>query len=221
MTNENRKNIAHDEYAICRVYDKVRNGKYKSFSPHFFDLNDRYKRIKYLIRYYVEEILKITPEEALNTVTLKDLEDAKLKCILKYLKQYKPDEYMNDEEYIKHIFYFAYPSLIKPKSKDLILLCYKEVLSGKRKRFPKNYFKTVNGEKRAKICFDYLVDDVLKINRKDIPDTFLRSSKKGLALLKKYKLGILVQILYYSLSDMIKNLYPELDISEYLDEKEE
>lgn len=220
MANINRENIAHEEYAICRIYDKVRSGKYKSFSPHFFDLNDRYKKIEYLIKYYVEEIRKMTPQEALEKITLKDLEDAKLKCLLKYLRHYKPDEYMNNEEYVKHIFYFAYPSLIKPKSNDLILLCYKEVLAGKRKRFPKNYFRSVNGEKRAKICFDYLVHDILNIEEKDIPETFLKSNKKGLALLKEYKLGILIQILYYSMNDMIKNLYPNLDISQYLEEEE-
>ena len=210
---EKRDNKIHKDYAICRTYDKIRNGELKNFCPHFFCEGDKFQKINILIRYYIEDILKITPEEALNILTYEQIEKDKLKPILKYLVKFKPIEYFNDTTYIKHILYFAYPNLVKPKSETLVIECYKEVLEGKRKNFPKNYFRSYEGEKRAKICFEYLWKDILKIEKKDISKVFLASNETGLRILKQYKLKILIQMLYYSILDMISNMYPDLDLS--------
>lgn len=211
---QKRNNKIFEDFAICRTYDKVRSGEYKNFSPHFFSSDDRYKKITVLVKYYVEDILKITPEEAEKNITYEMLEKDKLKSLLKYVKKDKPIEYETDTSYVSHLIRFAYPSLPKPRKKDLVIMCYKEVLSDKRTKFPKNYFKSVDGEKRAKICFEYLWKEKLKIKYEDIPVVFLVSNEKGLDILQKYKLKILTQMLYYSVSDMIQNMYPDLSLDE-------
>lgn len=209
-----RENKIYEDYFICRTYDKVRSGEYKNFSPHFFGNHDKFKKITIITRYYIEDILKITPKEALDVVTYKKLEQDKLKCMLKYIKHEKPLEYENDKNYVAHLIYFTYPQLEKPKMKDLVLQCYKEVLEGKRKNFPKNYFRSINGEERAKICFTYLWKDILKIEFEDIPKVFLTSNEQGLNILKEYKLKVLTQMIYYSVSDMIQNMYPEINLND-------
>lgn len=211
---DRRNNALYDDYRICRTYDKVRSGEYKNFSPHFFSGYDRQKKIVVLIRYYLEDILKMTPEEALENLTLSMLERDKLTILLRHVKNEKPDEYKRDPEYLKHLIYIAYPTIPKPRDHGLVIECYKEVLSGKRKTFPKNYFKSADGEYRAKICFEYLWKDVLKIRKEEIPKKFLQSNGQGLDILQEYKLKILTQMIYYSVSDMIQNMYPDLDISE-------
>lgn len=211
---EKRNNRIHKEWDICRTYDKILSGENKNFGPHFF-CTDRNTKIITLTRYYIEDILKITPEEALETLTIEILEKDKLKCMLKYVD--KPIEYQNDKTYVKHLIYFAYPKIKKPTFNEMVVECYKKVLDGRLNKFPKNYFKSVNGEKRAKICFDYLWQNVLKIDYQDIPKLFLDSNDKGLKILKQYKLQILISILYYSVSDMVLSLYP--DILKYVGEK--
>lgn len=209
--NEKRRDCEiYEDYSICRTYDKIREGEFKTFSPHYFCEGDKKKKIIVLIQYYIEEILRLTPEEALNNLTIKDIERDKLKCLLKYVKKVKPIEFENDNSYVKHLVYYAYPSLKKPSLKELTINCYKEVLEGERRNFPKNYFRSPEGELRGKICFEYLCYDILKIKYKDIPSLFLESNDKGLDILKKYKLKILIQMLYYSVSDMIQNMYPEI-----------
>lgn len=197
---------------VCETYNKILDGQLKTFSPHYFASDNKFKKISILIRYYVEERLKLTPNEAIDTLTLEMLQRDKLKCILKYLEAEKPIEYKTDKNYVAHIIYFAYPEIQKPSNHDLTVQCYKEVLLGKRKNFPNNYFKTSLGEIRAKECFDYLWKHILKIQYNDIPKVFLKSNEEGLNILKKYKLKILIQILYYSVSDMIKNMYPDLSL---------
>lgn len=211
---DKRNNIVHDDYRICRTYDKVRSGEYKNFSPHFFSGYDKQKKIIVLIKYYIEDILKMSPEEALENLTLEMIERDNLKILLRHLKNEKPDEYMRVPEYVKHIVYTAYPELPRLTEKEMIIQCYKEVLSGQRKVFPKNYFKSADGEYRAKICFEYLWKEVLKIEKEEIPKYFLLSNGQGLDMLQKYKLKILTQMIYYSVSDMIQNIYPDLDLSE-------
>lgn len=209
---EKRYNKMYEDYNTCRIYDKVRSGEYKNFSPHFFVNGDKYHKITTIIRYYVEDVLKVTSKEAINLIDLNQIEKDKLKPLLKYLEKEKPDEYKTEKNYVSHLIYFAYPELEKPKKKDLVIQCYKEVLEGKRKTFPKNYFKNFNGEERAKICFEYLRTEILKIEVNELSNIFLESNEKGLDLLKTYKLKILTQMLYYSVSDMIENLYPELNL---------
>lgn len=209
-----RDNKIYEDYVICRTYDKVRSGEYKNFSPHFFSGYDKQKKIIILYQYYVEDILKFTPEEAVEKITYDMLERDGLKVILRHVKKDKPDEYIRDNHYVKHLAYMTYPHLSQPKSEDLTRLCYQEVLNGTRKTFPKNYFKSIEGELRAKICFEYLWKEVLKIKKEEIPMMFLESNEQGLNLLQKYKLKILTQMIYYSVSDMIQNIYPELDLTE-------
>lgn len=209
-----RNNVIYDDYRICRTYDKVRSGEYKNFSPHFFSGYDKQKKIIVLIKYYIEDILEMTPTEALEHMTLEMLERDGLKILLRHVKNEKPDEYKRIPEYVKHLVYIAYPDIPRPTERELIIQCYKEVLDGKRKTFPKNYFKSADGEHRAKICFEYLWKNVLRIKKEEIPKKFLKSNGQGLDILQEYKLKILTQMIYYSVSDMIQNMYPDLDISE-------
>lgn len=210
---DKRNNKCYEDYNFCRVYDKVLRGENKSFSPRFFETNKE-KKIKVIVKYYIEEILKFSPEEALRNVTYEMLERDKLKCVLKYIKKAKPAEEQGNKTYVKHLIYFVYPFLPKDNLKQRTIKCYKEILAGERNHFPKNYFKSFQGEQRAKLCFDYLWQDILKIKKEDIVPTFIENKKQGLELIKKYKLGVLLQILYYSVQDMIYNIYPELENKE-------
>lgn len=194
---------------VILTYENILQGRQKAFSPYFFQKQHRMEKVGILIRYLVEEKLKLTPEEALEKLTLENIKNYKLKPIIKYVD--KPIEYSKDE--VKHLVYFAFPTLGQPTQKDLALYVYKEVLDEKRKNFPKNYFLDGGkGEERASICFRYLCEEILKLPENKIAETFLNG--KGNNILTKYKLKIIVSILFLSMVDLLETVYPNI-LKEY------
>lgn len=181
------------------TYEKILNGELKSFSPYFFSPLYRKKRLTNLIRYLIEEKLKITPEEALQNLNVKILKEYKLYNIIKYID--KPVELEKND--VSYIVYFAYPKLNPPSQKELTIEYYKKLLNNKKKSFPKNYFfDGLAGEKRAEYCVKYLCEEVLKLKDEEIPIVLTSD------VLREYKLKILLTVLYFSMFDLITTVYP-------------
>jgi len=190
------------EQEAILIYENILSGGQKTFSPYFFQPQYRMARVKVLIRYLIEEKLKITPEEALKTLTLDTIKEWKLEPILKYVD--KPVEFMDND--VRHLVYFAYPELPKPTDEELAIMTYKDVLEGRRKTFPRNYFVDgYLGEKRAITCFKYLCEEILKLSKDEIVETF--SSSKGLQILSEYKLKIIMNVVFSSMIDLLETAY--------------
>ena len=181
------------------VYKKILNKEIKAFSPYFFEIQYRKKRIIELVHFLVEELLRITPEEALTVVNLKVLKKYKLDCLLKYVK--KPVEL--EKEDCSHLIIYAYKGKVPDFStEELAVKMYKKVLSGERKNFPKNYFLDgLKGERKAEYCIKYLCFEILKLKKEEIPD------KLTAEILRQYKLGIVLSILYFSIPDLINSVF--------------
>lgn len=182
------------------TYQKILSGEIKTFSPYFFEIRYRKKRIIELVRYLVEGILKITPEEALTKVDVKLLKKYKLDCLLKYVD--KPVELEKNDA--SHLIIYAYKGQVpEPTQEELTIRMYKRVLSGELKNFPKNYFLDgIKGEKKVKYCIQYLCFDILKLKKKEIP------KKLTPEVLKEYKLKIVLNVLYFSMHDLITSVFP-------------
>lgn len=184
------------------TYEKILAGEQKSFSPYFFQPKHRKSRVETLIKYLIEEKLKMTPEEALKKLDLDTVKKWKLDCVLKYVD--KPVEFSKED--VRHLVYFAYPELPKPTEEELAIMVYKDVLAGKRKTFPKNYFLNGElGERRAITCFKYLCEEILNLDKEGIVKTF--SGTKGLQVLAKYKLKIIMNVLFFSTVDLLETAY--------------
>lgn len=190
--------------SVQSAYEKVLSGEKKSFSPYFFETINRKDTVVILLRYLIEEKMKVTPEEALNILTNESLQQYKLTILLKYVTI--PQEYKNEEA--KFLIYYAYrgtdKALQEPSQKELIINLYKKILSGELKTFPKNYFLDgLNGEKKVKICLEYLCNEVLHIKKEDYPTVIT------IDLLQQYKLKIVLSVIYSSIFDMLNSLYPD------------
>lgn len=184
------------------TYEKILSGEQKAFSPYFFQPKRRMARVETLIRYLIEQKLKMTPEQALRELDLDTLKEWKLDCIVKYVD--KPVEFSKED--VRHLVYFAYPELPKPTEEELAIMVYKDVLDGKRRTFPRNYFLNGSlGERRAITCFKYLCEEILKLDKKGITETF--SGTKGLEMLAKYKLKIIMNVLFFSMVDLLETAY--------------
>lgn len=199
MRNQIQVSTGSFNYTIY-TYRKILNREIKTFSPYFFELRYRKKRICELVRYLVEEILNITPEEALTQVNKKVLKKYKLDCLLKYVE--KPIELDKDD--CSHLIIYAYKGRVpEPTPEELTIRLYKRVLAGEIKNFPKNYFLDgLKGEEKVKYCVKYLCYEVLKLKKEEIP------KKLTAEVLKEYKLKIVLNILYLSMYDLITSVFP-------------
>lgn len=82
------------------------------------------------------------------------------------------------------------------------------LVSGKRKSFPRGYFlKNSEVEHRAVVCFRYLCENVLCLDREGICKTFCNSY--AIKVLSKYKLKMLVDMVYESLFHLVLAAYPD------------
>lgn len=189
--------------SIIMTYERILNGEQKTFSPYFFQPQHRKEKVTVLLQYMIEEKLGFTPEEALEKLTMQHMIDWHLQCVLKYIE--KPVEFLDED--VRHAVYFAYPDLPRPTEEDLALMVYKDVLEGRRRTFPKNYFLNGElGERRAVICFRHLCEDILKLDKKGIYETF--GNTGGLKVLAEYKLKIIMMVLFFSMIDLLETAYP-------------
>ncbi|MGG3874308.1 hypothetical protein [Brevibacillus laterosporus] len=192
---------------IITKYKKILAGTQKRFSPYEFeDIQFRKKKIQLIIRYAVEQVMKWTPEQAKTQLSLQDIKKLKLHLITEFIQP--PIEAKATDVY--YIIDYAYPYLPKLSEKDKALWVYQEVLNSSRRHFPMHYFQSVLGEERAKICFIYMCEELLKITSiLELPKVFGKT-EQAYQILRTYKLKILVDTLYFSPFDLITEIYPEL-----------
>ena len=128
----------------------------------------------------------------------------KLAAVIKNIE--KPPELLRSE--YDHILWEVYPERRKGKT-ALILKVYSDVLSGRRKSFPRGYFTDAKeGRRRADVCVKHLCRKILHYSTERIAKEFSHSN--GIKILAKYKLKILLSSAYFSLSDMMYQVYPNL-----------
>lgn len=184
------------------VYLEVLEGG--SWPKNFFSSTTKDRRIKEVLKIAFDRNGITNAEEAFKIVNKDFVEQNKLEIIIKTygkVPEMLPDCY-------DYLVWIIYPES-KPDFETLVLKVYSDVLEGRRKTFPTGYF--TNGadiEKKAIICFKYLCEDILKLNDEQILETF--GNSKGIKVLQQYKLKILVDIVYESLSQLLLNTYPDI-----------
>ena len=93
-----------------------------------------------------------------------------------------------------YLLWYVFPEK-QPSQKELTIKVYDEVLNGQRKAFPRGYFvRGSDVEYKAQVCFQHLCEDILKLDREGICRTFCNSG--GIKILQKYKLKIVLDIVY-------------------------
>lgn len=192
---------------IVERYKRILNGEQKRFSPYEFeDAQYRKQKVQLVLRYAIEQVKKWTPEQARKELSIKDVKELKLHLVREYIDP--PIEAKPEDVY--YMVEFAYPYLPRMPEKQKVLWVYQEVLAGVRRHFPPLYFQSVKGEERAKICFDFMCRELMKLqDLRQLPRIFGKT-EQAYSLLRRYKLKILVDTLYFSPFDMITDMYPEL-----------
>lgn len=192
-------------------YELILLGKKNSFSSYFFNYNAEFNEKMALIvfRYAIEGFLKWTPKEAEAHLNKNIIKIMKLEQVLRFIRFPAELDPNVDLFYIAHLLY---PRTVQFNTKELILRTYKEVLSGKLYKFPKEYLSGNLGVTRACICFQYMVTQFLPFNNIEEMYKFF-STTNGIKALKKYRLYAIctdifdypIDFLHESLSDNQKD----------------
>ena len=184
------------------VYNEVLQGN--SWPKNFFNPTTKDRRIKEVLTFAFNNEGITNADEAFAKVNKDFVKKHRLEMIIKSygkVPEMLPDCY-------DYLVWIIYPES-KPDFETLVLKVYSDVLEGRRKTFPTNYF--TNGadiEKKAIACFKHLCEDILVLNDTEILETF--GNSKGIKVLQQYKLKILVDIVYESLSQLLLNAYPNI-----------
>lgn len=185
------------------VYEEVLHGK--PWPEGFWMPTTNNRRVTEILRYLFLDKLKIKEYEVAKEILTADfIYEYELSILIE--KADRPPE-MNDGEFF-YLLWYVFPEK-RPTEDELIIKVYNDVLSGRRKNFPRGYFlKNSRVEHRAIVCFRYLCEEVLKLDAEGICRTFTKTY--GIKTLSKYKLKMLVDIVYESLFHLMNAAYPEL-----------
>lgn len=184
------------------VYLEVLEGA--SWPKNFFSSTTKDRRMREILKFAFEKNGINSPEDGFAKVNKDFIEANKLEMVVKTygkVPEMLPDCY-------DYLVWIIYPES-KPDFHTMVLKVYSDVLEGRRKTFPTGYF--TNGadiEQKAMICFKHLCEDILKLDETQILETF--GNSKGIKVLQQYKLKILVDIVYESLSQLLLNTYPDI-----------
>ncbi len=199
---------AYGESAV--VYAEVLSGE--PWPSGFWAPTNISRRIAEILNYVIKGILKIEEYEAAKAIFTADfIDEYELSKLVE--KAERPPE-MQDGEFF-YLLWYIFPEK-RMTQDELTLKVYNEVLAGKRKTFPRGYFvKMGDVERKAQVCFKYLCENILKLDADGICMTFSRS--EGIKVLQKYKLKIVLDVVYESLFRLVLATYPQYssDLEKY------
>ena len=184
------------------VYERVLNGE--RWPTQYVGTATSSERTAEILRYLFFDLLGIRDfESAKQIVNAEFFKKYKLDMVVARME--KPAELL-PEEY-DHVLWIVFPDRRK-EQRALTVKVYSEVLSGRRRTFPRGYFSDPKlGKYRADVCVKHLCRRVLHLSGDRIAREFAHS--KGIKTLAKFKLRIVLNTVYTSLSDMIYHVFPQ------------
>lgn len=196
------------EYENCLI------GKNKTISQSFFPYDD-YANEKIALRimkYAFETYLGWDPFALRDHLTKDILKKLKLTQLIRYIS-FPPE--LNSKKDFFYIIWKLYPQTINFSENDLILKVYKNLLSGKIQRFPKEFFTGIYGLERARLCLQYMIEEYIQVS--SIEELYeLFSSENIITLLEKYKLRSICEDSFLDPLEFLHYSLPEKQKSEFL-----
>lgn len=185
------------ENASLVIFKEKLEGKRKTFPIGYYQSLTKEDNI-ILMRYFIEEFLNWTPEEAVEKLTLKHCKEYGMYGFIhfhyggirKALIEVYPEKSCNIDR--------KNPNPVKGAQEKSPLVIFKEKLEGKREIFPKGFYQSLTKEDKI-ILMQYFVEDFLK----------LTPQKVSVATFKKYGLYNFIREVYGSVKKAFALTYPE------------
>lgn len=165
-----------------------------TLSAHFFERSEEMneRTALALIQYVIERYLRWSPEYAYAHFTKEVADSLRLDAVMRFVRF--PPECDETQDY------FILPCKIWPRRlkmdfKKMVLLVYDRVMTGKMKKFPKDFFTGNRGNARAMLCLQKaLSNNLLFMDVASIYEKF--STQNGVRFLKNVRLHMACTLLY-------------------------
>ncbi len=190
---------------LIHEYTQILCGAKSKFSDPYFSKRNKARGEQYayeLFRIAIEIFLHWTPEQASKRLNQEVIKKMRLDIALSYINL--PDEALasNDYSWILHKLYPEIPYNIEEQT----IAVYDAVLSGKRNKWPKNYFEGIEGYDRACICLRKMIETHMHWdNVEDLHKQF--AGNEGMKMLKQYRLNKIMSTIF---GDPLSYLYAAL-----------
>lgn len=202
-----------DKQVLLYEYEQTLLGNKATIAPYYFKYGDDTSRnyALYIIRFAVENYLHWDPFDMRDHFTKEVAIQMKLEPLMKYIDF--PPELDRDHDYY-YLAMYLYPNVIKIDLKDLVLRTYKDVLSGRLCKFPKEYLSGTQGMMRACLCLQYMISHHLSFSSvKDMYKYF--SEPSGSKILKQYRLNNICNEIFEHPIDYLHEALPAKQKDEY------
>lgn len=202
-----------DREVLYYEYEQLLLGNKQTYSPYYFKYGDDTAESHALciIKYALEKYLRWSPYDVQNHFNHEISQIMKLEPLMKYITF--PSELDKDTDY----YYFAtllYPNIIKFTTKDLVLRVYKDVLSGKLCKFPKEYLSGTQGMYKAGICLQYMLNQHCTFKSvREMYEFF--AGTEGVRMLREYRLSAICNEIYEHPIDYLHESLPEAQKDDY------
>lgn len=174
------------EAAIAQYENKIlKNSKYR-FPGEKYEVE---QAVLHIIKYVIEELLELTPEEAYTRLNKNILDETHLSSLIEsYIKIPKDIDIYNDFDFL---LTKIYPEKISYNPYEKMITLYNKILSGEKPKFPKNYFSAENGKEKAEYLLLYCIDKNIPLSGDsstyDLYNLF-HNTRKINAKLKEWKI---------------------------------
>lgn len=172
---------------LLNEYDQILLGNCKKYSTMYFSFSDSVNETMALtvIKYAIERYLKWTPFQAYHMLDKNIVVQLKLNPLLAHIKF--PPELKKDKD-LWYVVHRIYPHLFPLSKKNLITTLMSRLTSGKKIKFPSDYFFCEEGEFRACICLQYILEHFLVFKDIESIYEFFSNTEVAARSLKKYNL---------------------------------
>lgn len=202
------------EREIKSEYENILLRKKKNYSSSLFNSSDENneKTALVIMRYAFESFLQWTPQDIKNCINWEILQTMKLDTLIKHIKFPGELTPRTDLDYIAHLLY---PNIIHFDSKEKTLRIYKNVLSKKVYRYPREFWEGPEGEARARFCLRYMLQNCMVFhNVEEIYKAF--SGREGIKILKDYQLYVPCELIFGSPVDYLHVTLSQSQKDEFL-----
>lgn len=199
-----------NDIGLLTEYESILLGNRKDFTTTYLSQPFAQHTCLTLFRYVFEDLLEWTPEMIQYHLTMDIIK--KLHLEKPFKKLYYPPE-LDKEHDLFYLVCLLYPDKFKYSKREIIIRVYEKVLNGTLKKFPKNFFKGIDGAMNLGICMQYAINQNLHVssirelymyfsNLSKI-NTFLRNVKLYTPCIENYEYPI--DMLHDCLSELDKN----------------
>lgn len=179
-------NASINPISILSQMDEILAGLRKTCSTVVMSKEHGNKLTDEILKYVFEDYLGMSPTDVRDKLTPEIVDLLKLKQFIQ--NRIPCPVELNQDTELQYIAWYLYPETKNASNEQLIIKVYLEILSGKRKKYPKYFFDDIRGENRAKILLKTMINEFICPESIEELYELFANSKRIIPLLDKYGL---------------------------------